>query len=59
MNWLKKILAQEQDFDVLDYHRKYPRMDREDAETLAALNKLIKEVRAKEKRNDIPEEEWK
>ena len=59
MNWLKKILAQEQDFDVLDYHRKYPRMDREDAETLAALNKIIKEVRAKEKRNDIPEEEWK
>ena len=59
MNWLKKILAQEQDFDVLDYHKKYPRMDREDAETLAALNKIIKEVRAKEKRNDIPEEEWK
>jgi hypothetical protein len=70
MGWLKKLLggeddanlqrtlAEEQGFDVLDYHRKYPLMDRADAETLAALNKLIRQVRAQEKRNDIPEE-WK
>lgn len=67
MSWLKKLLGgeddnlqrtltEEQNFDVLDYHRKYPRMNREDAEVLAALNKLIRQVRAQEKRNDIPEE---
>jgi hypothetical protein len=70
MDWLKKLLggeddnlqrtlAEEQGFDVLDYHRKYPLMDREDAEVLAALNKSIRQVRAQGKRNDILEEEWK
>ena len=55
---IKKTLMAEQNFDVLDYHRKYPQMDREDAEVLTALNRLIRQAREQEKRNDIPEE-WR